>query len=355
MFATIKLAITKVGWLIFAAVIFLSVSLWIIMSQGTYAQAVPSYCDAPYRINWPSTNPVWSLCWTPPNNSSGVDGSGLELHHVFYKGRQVFNRAHIPVLNVKYDPGGCGGSTLSYRDWQFELAPFQANNVLQPGYAEPTNPPRTVCNQPGTDVGTFSGVAVEKGANQLILTTQMSAGWYRYTQKWIFTRNGTIQPRFGFSAVTHPCTSKPHMHHAFWRFDFDIDGSTNDAIDESNSNTGWTALDLEANRLNNPQASRKWRVVDRTTNRGYEVIPGSQDGVADTFAVADVWALQYHDDEIDDGGAVSGSNQAQMNNYINDESVNSQDVVFWYRAGFRHAGGIGCEFAGPTLRLFGSW
>src|SRR5882724_10274391 len=74
-------------------------------------------CVSPYRIDWPSP-PVWSFCWRAPQNSSGVAGSGLELYDVFYKGRRLLWTTHLPVLNVKYDPGGCGGDSLSYRDWQ---------------------------------------------------------------------------------------------------------------------------------------------------------------------------------------------------------------------------------------------
>ncbi len=350
--ARIKLATTKAKWLLTVAVVLLGVILWMVMSQGTYSQEVPSYCADPYKINWPTTNPVWSLCWSPPDSSSGIDGSGLELYKVFYKGKQVFRRAHLPVMNVIYDPGGCGGRDRSYRDWQNQLRAFEANNILQPGYAEPTRPPKTVCDHPGTDAGRFSGVAVEKKADQLILTTQMRAGWYRYTQKWIFLQDGTILPRIGFSAVNNRCITNPHTHNAYWRFDFDINGRAVDAIDEFN-NVSWTNISTEANRYK--AKTRKWRVIDRVTKRGYELIPGSGDGTADAFAVADVWALHYNRNEIDDGGAFTGSDQAQINKYINDQSLNRQDVVLWYRAGHRHDNGINCTFVGPTLKPLGSW
>src|SRR5216683_2810083 len=91
-----------------------------------HAQTVPGYCSAPNKINWPAANPVWSLCWVAPSSSDGVDGSGLELRHVFYKGKRVFYQASAPVVNVKYQPGGCGGSTLSYRDWLTYQVPFNA-------------------------------------------------------------------------------------------------------------------------------------------------------------------------------------------------------------------------------------
>src|SRR5687767_6697526 len=116
--------------LVMGAALISGVVLWLSAASMAFGQAVPGYCVSPYKINWPTSNPVWSLCWVPPDNSSGVDGSGLELRHVFYKGKRVFWQAHIPVLNVKYDPGGCGGPTLSYRDWQNSLVDFDANNLV---------------------------------------------------------------------------------------------------------------------------------------------------------------------------------------------------------------------------------
>ena len=44
------------------------------------------------------------MCWVSPTDSSGVDGSGLEITSVFYNGKLVMSRGHMPVLNVKYNP-----------------------------------------------------------------------------------------------------------------------------------------------------------------------------------------------------------------------------------------------------------
>ena len=323
-------------------------------SSVAYSQAVPGYCNPPYKINWPAANPVWSLCWTPPDSSSGIDGSGLELTHVFYKGKRVFWQAHVPVLNVIYDqPSGSCGPT--YRDWQNQLVPFEANNVIQPGYAEPTVPPKTVCDHPGTDAGSFAGVAAQKLSNRLILTTQMQAGWYRYIMKWTFYLDGKIEPRFGFTAVNYQCTTMNHTHHVYWRFDFDIEDYPNDRIDQRKFKS-WANRPVEFNAKNNG-LSRSWRVMDNVTGRGYSVIPGSGDGVADAWAVADLWGLLYYSPEIDDGGAVGGLNgdAAQMNKYLTGEKINGQDVVVWYHAQARHAGGISCFLAGPTLKPIGAW
>lgn len=349
MFSRIKLAIAKIKWLIVAALVVVGVSVSMVMSQVAYSQP-PSFTCTPSqnRIDWPtgSANPTWSLCWKPPADSSGIAGSGLELTNVYYKGKKVLHQAGVPVLNVLYDPGGCGNSERTYRDWQNEVQPFE--------FSSPADPV-TVCNHPGTDRGTFQPVAVQKLSNKLVLTTQMRAGWYRYIMKWSFYPNGNIEPRFGFTAVTNYCTTKPHTHHAYWRWDFDINGSSDDRIDVYNNGT-WSTLNVEANAIRN-NTGKKWRVMDHATNRGFEVVPQQIDGIADSFAVADVWALRYKNTEIDDGGPRSPSprDAAKMNAFINNESINRQDVVFWYRAGNRHAGGIGCTFAGPTLKAVGSW
>ena len=348
----------RIRW--FTVVGLFTMGLFLGPVPSAHGQAVSGYCVSPNKINWPASDPVWSLCWVSPPASSGVDGSGLELRHVFYRGRRVFWRAHLPILNVKYDPGGCGGSDLSYRDWQNQLVAFEANNVLSPGYAEPTTPPRTVCDHPGTDAGSFAGVAVEKRSDRLILSTQIRAGWYRYIQKWIFLLDGTIETRMGFTAVDHPCTPLSHNHHVYWRFDFDIEGASNDLIQEYKRwwiFGWWSSKPYETNRRNRPSRRRKWRVRDKGTGRGYKLTPGSSDRVADTWAVADMWALRYHGDEIDDGGATGGSNgdAAHMNNYISGENINGRDVVLWYHAWARHEGAADCEIVGPTLRRVRSW
>lgn len=322
------------------------------------AQAVPGYCEAPHKIDWPVSNPVWSLCWYAPGETDLVEGAGLELRHVFYKGKRVFWHATLPVLNVLYDPGGCGGSSLSYRDWQNQIAPFEANNVLAPNYAEPSQPPVTVCAHPGHDSGTFAGVAAEKRSDRLILTTQMAAGWYRYIQTWTFHLDGTIEPRLGFTVVDHPCAARPHTHHGYWRFDFDIDGPSDDRFRERNKILffgKWRSRSVETDRVR--RHGRRWRVLD-ASGRGYEIRPRPQDGVADTWADADVWLLRYHGNELDDGGATFGpmGDAIHLAPYLNGESIDRRDVVLWYRAGHRHEGMPSCGvMEGPTLKPIGPW
>jgi hypothetical protein len=325
--------------MVFAAALF--------AARGAAAQT----CDANHTVRWPDPSPVWEMCWTSPVDSTGIDGSGLEITNVKYNGKLVLGRGHIPVVNVKYDPGGCGGLDLSYRDWNKELVRFEANNVIRAGYAEPTTPPRTVCDTPGADVGTFLGVAAEKLADRLVLTTQVQAGWYRYIYTWTFFADGTIKPGVRFTAVDNPCTSLPHYHNIYWRFDLDIDDVDNDVIDEFNSGA-WTPLSAETRRLHAPSTARRWRVRDKVTGNSYEILPSAEDEVADAWSIGDMWALAFRSTELDDGGATGGldGDRAHIDRYLSGENLDGKDVVLWYRTGFRHAGPVDCEIGGPTLR-----
>jgi len=327
-------------------------------------------CSSPSRLmQWPAANPVWEFCFISPYYSSGANGAGLEIHDVYYNGHLVFKRAHAPILNVLYAPGGCG----CYRDWSDQERAFQANNILIApgvggnGYAEPTVPPVTACDNSGYDTSGFTGVAAEKLADRLILTTQLQAGWYRYMMKWMFYLDGRIRPLMGFGAVrTSSCLNYNHTHHNYWRFDFDIDGAANDRVYEQRQGRlgpevegdpqGIEMLQEALRQTNNPGLA--WIVRDSVTGRGYRVSPGPHDEVpADSFAVGDVWLLRYNAAQIDDAGQPGPACAIKFNNYLNGEKLRDQDVVLWYRGGAFHAGYDldDCHQVGPILEPVGNW
>ncbi|MDP8978731.1 MAG: hypothetical protein M3N17_09210 [Actinomycetota bacterium] len=51
---------------------------------------------------------LWRMVAVRPADSSGVAGSGIELRWVSYRGKRVLRRAHVPILNVRYDRDACG-------------------------------------------------------------------------------------------------------------------------------------------------------------------------------------------------------------------------------------------------------
>jgi hypothetical protein len=146
---------------------------------------------------------------TRPAASSGTNGSGIELQYINYKGKTVIRQAHVPILNVKYDEDACG----PYRDWQYEEGMIEADgDDVVPGFRLCSTPAKTILDS-RSDQGNFLGVAVYVDRQEVVLVSEMEAGWYRYISEWRLHANGTIKPRFGFAAVNNSCVCNTHHHH----------------------------------------------------------------------------------------------------------------------------------------------
>jgi hypothetical protein len=48
-------------------------------------------------------------------------------------------------------------------------------------------------------------VYVDVGQQEVVLVSEIQAGWYRYISEWRLHINGTIKPRFEFGAVNNSC------------------------------------------------------------------------------------------------------------------------------------------------------
>ncbi len=278
---------------------------------------------------------IWKFMVTRPAASSGLNASGVELQYVSYMGKSVLRRAHVPVLNVKYDNDACG----PYRDWLYQEGAFHAKgDSVAPGFVICKKPPTTLLESL-SDTGNFRGVAIYATDSDFALTSEMNAGWYRYIMEWHFHPDGTIEPKFEFSAVKNSCVCNIHHHHVYWRFDFDIETPGKNQMAEYNKRSGWRDIDTEQTRLKDSAEQREWRISNTETGAAYIIQPGPNDGVADKeFGIADLWVL--HDNgktEIDDGIKQSqGPKKAQLNKYLNGENTHSTNIVVWYGAHFTH-------------------
>ena len=145
---------------------------------------------------------VWKFLVVRPAASSGTNGSGIELRYVDYRGKRLLYRAHVPILNVQYDRA-CG----PYRDWQNQEGMLQAVGTdVAPGFRLCTAPATTILDT-GSDTGNYLGVAIYLQGQEVVLVSEMQAGWYRYISMWRLHTDGTIRPRFGFSAVRVPVSA----------------------------------------------------------------------------------------------------------------------------------------------------
>ena len=336
-------------------------------TNGSYDDGAPAQTEANGHVAWPADAPVWEFDFYRPANRTTINGGGLEIRNVSFRGRKVFDRASVPVLNVEYDEGGCG----CFRDWQTVEAsvdPGAGATLTLPCLAQSTpGAVRTACEananrgprQPGGDVGSFSGVTVEDYGDELVLTGHSKAGWYRYRMKWHFYADGRIWPEFSFAAADAVCTEKGHRHHAYWRFDFDLDGTPrNDVVREHSGGGAGQPFATEASRaLGGPSDRTYWSVTDAATGAGYEIVPGDEDRrlPVDAFSKTDALVLRYRVDEIDDGLTVSTGCAFEFEPFTNGEALDGEDTVFWYRSGALHTAGapFECDIVGPMLRPVG--
>jgi Copper amine oxidase, enzyme domain len=308
-------------------------------------------------------SPLWSFLVIRPSASSGTNASGVELRNVRYRGKLVLFQAHAPILNVRYDNNACG----PFRDWLFEESWIQADGTnVAPGIRRSQTPARTILES-GSDSGNFQGVAIYRVGQETVLVGELQAGWYRYVSRWRFHDDGTIRPRFGFSAVQNSCVCNIHHHHVYWRLDFDIGTDVNNAVREFNDPpifppNNWHTFQFEARRLRRHDLNRRWQVRNTQTGDAYDLIPGANDGVAEAFAPRDFFVLRFNAGQVDDGisAAPSQTGPSQANapadtgRFVTGESVFNQDVVVWYAAHFTHdvheePGGAD-HIVGPELR-----
>ena len=242
---------------------------------------------------------------------------------------------------------------------------------VAPGFRLCPTPATTILDT-GSDAGNFLGVGIYVQGSEVVLVSEMEAGWYRYVSEWRLHADGTIRPRFGFTAVENSCVCNIHHHHVYWRFDFDIRTAGNNVVKEFNDPclpglcpAHWHEKAFEIKRPRNPAHKRKWRVENSVTKEAYEIIPGPHDGVATAspdwpFPRGDVWILRYHPNEIDDGAvAIGPPYAANFEPWLDGEPIKNQDVVIWYAAHFTHdvraePPGEHGHIAGPTLKQV-SW
>lgn len=286
---------------------------------------------------------LWRFLAVRPAASSGTNGSGIELRYVDYRGKRVLYRAHVPILNVKYDGDACG----PYRDWQYQEGMIQAAGTnVAPGFRFSPAPAQTIIDN-GSDTGNFLGVGIYVQANEVVFVSEMEAGWYRYVSQWRLHVNGRIRPRFAFAAVEHPCACNVHHHHVYWRFDFDIRTAGNNRVLEFNDpalfgRSKWHEKRFEIRRPRDFSRNRKWRVENTRTGEAYEIAPNATDGLATAspdwpFGRGDVWILRYRGSEIDDGVvAIGPPYEADLDRWVNGEAIHDHDVVIWYGGHFTH-------------------
>jgi hypothetical protein len=284
---------------------------------------------------------LWQMTIIRPSASSGTRASAVELRNVDYRGKRVFARAHVPVLNVLYVNNACG----PYRDWQYQEGFFAATGTDIPNtnnsFRLCSAAPQTILDN-STDTGNFRGVAVYTNGDETTIISEMEAGWYRYISEWHFFADGRIQPRFGFGGVTNSCVCNDHNHHVYWRFDFDVAGASPNSVYGPGLRSWPYPIATEVKLIRSLFDDNRLNVQNLATGDTYSITPGFKDGSAfnDAYARGDAWVLvrDPNGGELDDGyNSTGGSGTAiNLDPFTNGQSVQGKDIVVWYGAHFLH-------------------
>lgn len=325
---------------------------------GEAAAPVHGARQARVRV-WRDDVPLWDLVVVRPSASSGTNGSGVELRTVDYLGARVLQRAHLPILNLEFgEEGVAAGCGPAERHWAHEEAAFVAEGE-EPvaGFRLCIERPATIL-ETGTDGGGYRGVALWLDGEDLVIVSQLEAGPYRYVSEWRLGADGTIRPRLGCSASTNASTCKPHVHHGYWRLDFDVLAPGSNVLREFNDppirgETRWHFMRFEVARPRDAAHGRHWLVRHDRDGREYAILPGPDDGTAGPgdFGAGDLWVLRYSPDEMDDGQGFTtepAQARADIDRFVSGEPVHSQDIVVWYAVHLSHPG-TDVDRVGPDL------
>jgi len=270
------------------------------------------YCNpvGPYHKIWPRpSDPIWEFTWY-----LGCTSEGLQIWNARYHGQEALYKASAPLLRVQYDPDD-NGRILEFRD--------------------------DLNEQNSAWIDTYEGVATNAPIRYFAIDTYYNRGIgkYRILQRWVFWETGEIWPRVFSAGEQNP---RNHRHHQYWRFDFDVGSASNNVALEWQGygdrgyGDGWLPIYSETTQTKQvffgPDGSAdrtSWAVVNKATRSGYQIIPGVNDGVVDTFSRFDLAVELYHPWE-DLPGTLGNAQDDHVTDFINGEGVDGQDVVVWY-------------------------
>ncbi|HJU05574.1 MAG TPA: hypothetical protein VJ692_10525, partial [Nitrospiraceae bacterium] len=179
-------------------------------------------------------------------------------------------------------------------------------------------------------------------------------GEYHLYHAWYLSQTGQIQAIVQSRGLS---CKIDHIHHPYWRLDFDIDGNDSDQIfvqepgaSDEGWGPGWHKYTNERDIVKKPKKNQAWFVRDQKTGRGVWVLPGPSDGIVDAFSDKDVAVRRQNvfEDEPWPFGA-----RGHLG-YKDDDDIQEQDVVLWYVAHLAHKAEAGPDpwyWVGPVLQV----
>ncbi len=271
-----------------------------LFSQHAFAQTQIS--DSSGRIEWNG----WAFDY-----NTYTESDGLSLHNVTYEGMQLMGRASFPVMSVYYQNNMCG--------------PYADRMNGPPAVVEWADNARLVARQ-----------FTQNGKLWFELGVREFIGSYDIYQVWYFSAEGVLGGHLfsrGLQCETY------HEHFPMWRLDFDIDGPENDQIVLEASQGEFNVLGNEFERAASDAFQHGWYVQDAVTGSRVSVV--FDDGGWDVTGTVES-QTGFAQNNI--GGMLNKSSEEGWSGgpskefpHDNDEAIDSEDVVMWYRGFLPHS------------------
>ncbi len=249
-----------------------------------------------------------------------TESAGIMVYLADYRGRRVMWEGSLPYVTVDHQR-----STLE----------------VEGQIAEPHGPWWVPLG-----ARTLSGnVRVQQFRGGVELSATFVAGPYSYMQMWRFHDDGRMAP---WLTIYGSGLHDQHTYHPHWRFDFDVDGARDDALEHFEdgrwsrvAEEGWFPYTGEAD-----DSGHVWRQVDFGSGCAVNVRPHTWDD-------AELFAIRYHDGEWPPFSPRSQvGSQTFPAAYIGSEPLDGQDVTLWYVAHVHYDQSFPYT-AGPWLKLEG--
>ena len=251
-----------------------------------------------------------------------TESAGIMVYLADYKGRRVIWEGSLPYVTVDHQRANVVDETASslvreHGPWWIPLGT------------------RTLA----------SSVRVQPFRGGIELSANFSAGPYNYMQLWRFHDDGRFCP---WLTVYGSGVHDQHTYHPHWRFDFDLDGAKQDALERFEDGR-WQRIDEEGWFPYGGEADEHgsvWRQVDFDSGAAINVRPHTWDD-------AELFAIRYHDGEWAPFSPRSEiGTQPFPAAYVGHEALDGEDVTLWYVAHV-HFDQSFPYTAGPWLKVEG--
>jgi hypothetical protein len=255
----------------------------------------------------------WEVSWTV------TESAGLKIFLVNFHGHRVLWEATLPYVVVEHT--------------RPEAKPDEPADAHGPWWS-PLGARRLV--------GPVRRTSFRGGFE---LAADFAMGIYRYTQLWRFHADGRLDP---WLTIHGRGVHDSHTYHPHWRFDFDLDGALDDAL-EHWADGRWNRVAEEGWLPHRGDASPEgwvWRQIDSGSGASVSLRPTQMED-------AELFALRHHPSEWPPftPRPTPGAPPFPAG-YLGSEPLDGQDVILWYVAHVHWGTGFPYT-SGPWIRVEG--